>query len=213
MTEIEKASALVDEIQTKRAQHIAKAEKLAAERDEIALTAFTTGGKSRSRLDEIHATLAKHGSELAALDSALKSAHQRVADLRAGEEAAAAQQRAEELSAHVDELAKVFPYVDKNLHAALTGLIAIERGVAALHQKNVAFPTDVQLRLGIVAVLGTFLQQLPRTWWNEIAAGLRYRAPGEKKTALSYWAQIEPSLRNAIRPRVGGAERTDTEAA
>jgi phage replication-related protein YjqB (UPF0714/DUF867 family) len=71
MSEIEKASALVDELETKRAQHIAKAEKLAAERNEIALTAFTAGGKSRSRLDEIHATLAKHGFELAALDSAI----------------------------------------------------------------------------------------------------------------------------------------------
>jgi hypothetical protein len=56
----------------------------------------------------------------------------------------------------------------------------------------------IQLRLGMTAVLGTWLQQLPKLWWNEIAAGLRFRAPNERKSALSYWAQIEPSLRNII---------------
>ena len=44
-SELERASALVDELETKRAQHVAKAEKLAAERDEIALGAFTGNGK------------------------------------------------------------------------------------------------------------------------------------------------------------------------
>jgi chromosome segregation ATPase len=81
-SELEKASALVGELEAKRAQHVAKAEKRAAERDEIALGAFTGNGKQRERVDEIHTTLAKHSSELAALDSALKSAHQRVADRR-----------------------------------------------------------------------------------------------------------------------------------
>jgi hypothetical protein len=89
---------------------------------------------------------------------------------------------------------------------ALRGLIAFERGVAELHQKGVMFPSDIQLRLGMTAVLGTWLQQLPKLWWNEIAAGLRFRAPNERKSALSYWAQIEPSLRNAIAQHLGKPE-------
>jgi hypothetical protein len=52
-SELEKASALVGELEAKRAQHVAKAEKLAAERDEIALGAFTGNGKQRERVDEI----------------------------------------------------------------------------------------------------------------------------------------------------------------
>ena len=90
--------------------------------------------------------------------------------------------------------------------AALNGLTAFERGVVELHQKGVAFPTDVQLRLGMVAVLGTWLQQLPKMWFNELAGGVRFLAPAQRKTALSYWAQLEPSLRNAIGQRLGKPE-------
>ena len=98
--------------------------------------------------------------------------------------------------------------IDDDTVAALKGLIAIERGVEELHQKDVAFPTAVQLRLGIVAVLGTWLQQLPKMWWNELSAGLRFRAPADRQTAMSYWAAIEPSLRRQIAQRTGEVEPT-----
>src|SRR2546429_6784956 len=104
MTEIEKALALVDELETKRAQHIAKAEKLENERDEIALGAFTGDGKNHKRLDEIHTTLARHGSELAAIDAALTAANRRVADLRAAEERVADRLKAEEMRKVVKEI-------------------------------------------------------------------------------------------------------------
>jgi hypothetical protein len=63
--------------------------------------------------------------------------------------------KATELRKHVDELAELPAFVDKHLAAALQGLIAFERGVTELHQKGIEFPTGIQLRLGIVAVLGT----------------------------------------------------------
>jgi hypothetical protein len=116
--------------------------------------------------------------------------------------------RAEEARKTIAELADVFAYTDKHLTAALRGLLAIERGVEELHQKDVAFPTAVQLRLGIVAVIGTFLQQLPKMWWNELSAGLRFRAPADRQTAMSYWGQLEPSLRNQIAQRTGEGEPT-----
>jgi hypothetical protein len=212
-SELERASALVDVLETKRAQHVAKAERLAAERDEIALGAFTGNGKQRERVDEIHTMLAKHSSELAALDSALKSAHQRVADRRAAETRKVDRQKATELLKHVDELAELPAFVDEHLAAALRGLLAYDRGIAELHNKfNVTFPTDVQTRLGMVAVLATFLQKLPQTWFNEIAGGVRYLSPAQRKTASSYFAQVEPSLRTAIKQRTGDAEQ-DARAA
>jgi hypothetical protein len=207
-SELERASALVDELETKRAQHVARAEKLAAERDEIALGAFTGNGKQRERVDEIHTMLVKHSSELAALDSALKSAHQRVADRRAAEARKADRQKAEALRKHVDELAAVPAFIDEHLEAALSGLLAYDRGIAELHTKfSVAFPTDIQTRLGMVAVIATFLQKLPPTWFNEIAGGVRYLSPAQRKTANSYFAQIEAGLRTAIKQRTGDAEQ------
>jgi hypothetical protein len=154
-------------------------------------------GASRT-LSEISTRAIERDQRLREIDAAIAEARERLAAAQAAESAAAGQARAEELRKHVDELSQIPAYIEKHLTAALKGLIAFERGVAELHQLGVAFPTDIQLRLGMVAVLGTWLQQLPKLWWNEIAAGLPFRAPNERKSALSYWAQLEPGLRNII---------------
>jgi hypothetical protein len=123
-------------------------------------------------------------------------------------------QKAAELRKHVDQLADVPAFIDEHLAAALSGLLAYDRGVAELHNKfGVTFPTDVQTRSGMVAVIATFLQKLPQTWFNEIAGGVRYLPPAQRKTASSYFAQVEPSLRTAIKQRLGDAEQMDTGAA
>jgi hypothetical protein len=210
MNDTERAEKILAELRGKREAAVAHGVALGEERTRLAFGAHALGdSKSRKRLDEINRESALHDSELRSLDAAISEAAARVERARQAEEQAADRQRAEEARKVAHELGECFPFVDKHLAAVLKGLLAINDGVAELHQKGVAFPTDVQLRLGIVAVLGTFLQQLPRTWWNEISAGLRYRAPGEKKTALSYWGQIEPSLRNAISQRLGEVQKED----
>jgi hypothetical protein len=195
-SDTEQAEHVLNNLRQKRDAVVAHGIELGDERGKISFAAHTGDKAARQKLDKLNAESVLHESELRSLDAALGEAAARVERARQAEAQAADRRRAEEARALVDELAKVFVYTDQHLMAALKGLIAIERGVAELHQKGVAFPTDVQLRSGIVAVLGTWLQQLPRMWWNEIAAGLRYRAPNEKKTALSYWGQLESSLRN-----------------
>jgi hypothetical protein len=165
--------------------------------------------ESIDKLDEITENILKHDAALRSISAAIEQARSHVAQAQAATLAAANQQRAAELSAHVDELSQVPAYIEKHLTAALNGLTAFERGVAELHQKGVAFPTDIQLRLGMVAVLGTWLQQLPKMWFNEISGGVPFRAPAERKSAISYWTQIEPSLRNAI----GQRGKPESEAA
>jgi hypothetical protein len=211
---VAEAEATVAQLQEKREKFLA--ERLRLESD-MGKHSFAAHARSDMRavaaLDEIATSMARIDGHVREVDLATATANRVLLDARQAEAQAAARQRAEEARKHVDELAEVFPYLDKNLNAALKALFAIDRGVTELHQKGVEFPTGVQLRLGIVAVLGTFLQQLPKTWWNEIAAGLRYRAPADRKTAISYWAQIEPSLRNAIRQHVGDPPKQNEEAA
>jgi hypothetical protein len=198
MNDIGKYEGLIAELTRKREACVQRGAELSDERAAVALAAHTGDAKAAKRLTEIHGLLGTQASELASFDAALKAAGEKLAAAQAAEARAADRQRAAELSAHVDELAQIPAYIEKHLTAALKGLTAFERGVTELHQKGIVFPSDIQLRLGMVAVLGTWLQQLPKLWWNEIAAGLRFRAPNEKKSALSYWAQIEPSLRNII---------------
>jgi hypothetical protein len=196
-SELERASALVDELETKRAQHVAKAEKLAAERDEIALGAFTGNGKQRERVDEIHTTLAKHSSELAALDSALKSARQRVADRQAAEVAAVNRQQAEEARKLIVELGEAFLWLDARLEEAARALIAIDRGFAELRQSGVG-PSETQLRLGLTSVVETWAQTLPKHVHNQLRDGVRFLSPAERRTASEYWARVRASLDNQI---------------
>jgi hypothetical protein len=211
MNDIEKCKTIIAELERKRVACVQRGADLSDERATVALAAHTGDAKAAKRLADIHNALALHGSELASLDVAVKAAGEKLAAAKADQARAANQQRAEELRKHVDELSQIPAYIEKHLTAALKGLIAFERGVAELHQLGVAFPTDIQLRLGMTSVLGTWLQQLPKLWWNEIAAGLRFRAPAERKTAISYWAQLEPSLRNAT--RAGQCEGKSKEAA
>jgi len=189
MNDIEKYQGLIVELERKRADCVQRGTELADERASVALSAHTGDAKAAKRLTEIHGFLGTQASELASFDAALKAAGEKLAAAQAAEARAADQARAEELRKHVDELSQIPAYIEKHLTAALKGLTAFERGVAELHQLGVAFPSDIQLRLGMTAVLGTWLQQLPKLWWNEIAAGLRYRAPADRKTAISYWNQ------------------------
>jgi hypothetical protein len=211
MTDVEKCKTTIAELECKRAACVKRGTELADEQANVALGAHTGDKAARRRLDEINAALALHGSELASLDAALKAAEHLAAAERAVA-TAADRQRAAEMRKIVDEMAEVPAFIDKHLALALRGLFAIERGIAELHRLGVAFPSDTQLRLGVVAALGTWMQQLPRTWYDDLRDG-RYLAPHEKKTFDSYWKALLPSLQSAIKQRVGEAERTNTEAA
>ncbi len=193
MTEIETALALVDELETKRARHIAKGDKLAAERDEIALGAFTGNDKHRKRVDEIHATLGKHSSELAALDSALKSAHQRVADLRQAEARREAKQKAAETQKLVQETGKCFDYLERHLNEAARALIAIDNGFAQLRRDGVVI-SDTQDRIGIATIIQSWAHRIPRRWHDQLRDGFQFLAPGARRTAVEHWRAIQLSL-------------------
>jgi hypothetical protein len=213
MSDVDQAEKTLDTLRAKRDALVAHGIELGETRTQLAFGAHTGDDKARKQLDAINRESALHDSELRSLDAAIAEATKRVAASQAAEAQAADRVRAEEARKTMDELAEVFAYTDKHLLAALKGLIAIERGVEELHLKGVTFPTAVQLRLGIVAVIGTFLQQLPKTWWNELSAGLRYRAPADRQSAMGYWAQIEPSLRNQIAQRTGEPPPTKEKAA
>jgi hypothetical protein len=213
-SDIERAEKILRELQGKRATAVAHGVALGEERMKLAFPVYASDdAKARRRLDEINREDAIRDSELRSLDCAIAEATTRVECAQQAEVRRVGRQKAEALRKHVDELAAVSAFIDEHLARALQGLLAYDRGVAELHNKfGVAFPTDVQTRLGMVAVLATFLQKLPSTWFNEIAGGVRYFSPAQRKTASSYFAQVEAGLRTAIKQRLGDAEQ-DTEAA
>jgi hypothetical protein len=213
MSDTEQAEKILTELRGKREAAVAHGHSLGEERTQLAFGAHALGdSQARKRLDAINRESALHDAELRSLDCAIAEATTRVNRAQQAEVRKVDRQKAAELRKHVDELAELPAFVDKHLAAALQGLIAFEKGVAELHQKGVEFPTGIQLRLGIVAVLGTWLQQLPKAWWGEISAGMRFRGPLDRKTTSSYFKQLEPGLRTAIKQRLGDAEQDERAA-
>jgi hypothetical protein len=210
--EIQKALALVDDLETKRAQHVAKAASLSAERDEIALGAFTGVDRHRKRLDELHAALARHGSELAAMDAAIKSARERLAEAEHAEALADDRAHAAEARKLVAELDQAFAYLDKTMATTAKTLTAIDHVVNELHKLGFAFPSDAQIKLGVTQAICTWEHHLPKHWHAELTGGFRFLAPGERRGFADYWRAVEVPLNNQIRARLSEPHKKDVAA-
>jgi DNA repair exonuclease SbcCD ATPase subunit len=213
MTEVEKCEAIITELRRKRELLIGRGHRLGEERTKLSFSAHAEADKTaQKRLDTVHDELGRFESELKSVDEAIAEAEKRRVAAQAAEAQAAAKAEADEARKLVKEIGECFPYLDRHLTEAARALIAIHDGIAKLHQAGFAFPSEAQLRLGIAAIIQTWAHNLPRSWHDQLRDGMQFLPPHQRKTAISYWAAIEPSLQNAIRQRLGEAER-DTEAA
>jgi hypothetical protein len=212
MTMTDDAEHTLANLQQKREALVARSHRLGEEQSKIAFSAHTGDQAAKKRLDKINADAALHDSELRSLDSAIAEGTARVEAARQAEARAADRQRAAEARKLVKELGEVFPYLDRKLEEAGNALIAINDGIAKLHELGIKHPDDRQLRLGVATILQSWAHRLPRSWHDQLRDGFEFLAPGRRQTAVGYWKAIEPSLQNTIRQATGEAERT-TEAA
>jgi hypothetical protein len=169
-------------------------------------------GASRS-LDEIGKRAIERDQRLRELDCAIFEARDRCRLAQESEQRATNQQRAEEAHKLVCELGEVFPYLDRKLAEAANALIAIDDGIAKLHQAGFQFPSDSQLRLNICAIIETWAMRLPKHFHNQLRDGVRFLAPHERKTGVQYWAQIQASIDNQITQRLDKTEQSKKERA
>jgi hypothetical protein len=215
---VAEAAETLDTLTHKREVCVQRGVELAGERDSIALAACTGDVKAAKRMTEIHSAIAAQSSELAAFDSALKSAGEELAAAQAAEQQAADRQLAEEAKKLARELGECFPYLDRHLTEAARALIAINDGFAKLHALGFAAPSDAQLRIGIATILQSWAHRLPRSWHEQLRDGFQFLGPLQRRTAAQYWSALEASL---IRQRLGEApapqpptaKQTRTEAA
>jgi chromosome segregation ATPase len=70
---VEKAEAVVAQLEQKRAACMKHGTELQDERANVALDAHTGDAKARQRLNEINSEIAVHASELASLDAAMRA--------------------------------------------------------------------------------------------------------------------------------------------
>jgi hypothetical protein len=211
---VAEAQAIIERLQAQREKLARRQGEHEVERQRLAYRARVEADPEASRrLSDMADEAVRNRHQLRDIDAALVTARERFAAAERVEAQKADRQKAKEMRKLVGEVGECFPYLGHHLEEAARALIAINDGSAKLHAAGFAFPSDQQLRLGIAAIIQTWAHSLPRSWHQELRDGLRFLAPHERKTAVSYWAQIEASIDRQITERLGEAERTDEEAA
>jgi hypothetical protein len=212
MSDIEKCAAVIRGLEAKREVAAKRGRELMDERSAIALAAHTGDSKAEKRLTEVNAALALHADEVESLDAAIEAAGEKLAAAERAEADKEAKREAAELRHHVDELGEVFPWLDEKLEEAARAFVAIDRGFAQLRQSGVG-PSDAQLRLGVASIIETWLHRLPQSWHNQLRDGVRFLAPGDRRSAVQYWTAIAASLNRQISSKLndgGGAKQHAT---
>jgi hypothetical protein len=212
-SDIEQAEHVLNNLRQKRVAAGVRGHGLGEESTKLAFAAHTGDKAARQKLDKVNAEVALFESELRSLDSAIAEGTARVEAARQAEAQAADRQRAAEARKLVKELGEVFPYLDRKLEEAGNALIAINDGIAKLHELGIKHPDDRQLRLGVATILQSWAHRLPRSWHDHLRDGFEFLAPGRRQTAVGYWKAIEPSLQNTIRQATGEAEQPNKERA
>jgi hypothetical protein len=197
MPDIEHASALVDQLQDKRAALLSQIEETAILRQAIAFDAHTGDENARQKLDAINKDSVTHGLELESIDAAIKEAQSRLASAQHVEEIATARANAEALH----QLVEAFVTHGSELDAALASMVresrALRETLSKMHSLGCAFPSHDQLdALGNLA-LATSLMATPFKRYYE------HVAPGERRSftdLVNGWGQrIEE---NMVTPRL-----------
>lgn len=201
MSNIQKAEAIVRDLEDKRRSLVQKATELTDERQRVSFAAHTGDQAARKKLDRVNADLALHESEMASILSAIAEANVRVG--AAQREAAATEDRAaaKELSAELKRFADHGQKLDVALQAMVEHGQALEQSLIRINQLGSPAPNRAQLdTLGALAIHSSLMQ----TPW---AREFRHLAPRERKTFSSlvqaWCAQIAPSIAR----RLGTQER------
>jgi hypothetical protein len=211
MTDVEQAEHVLNNLRQKRDAVVARGVELGEEQAKLAFAAHAGGdAKAKKRLDEINRESALHDSELRSLDAAIGEAGARVQQARAASAAEKDKAAALALRATVAEIGEAVRYADVHFGKAIDALNAVNGALDQIHASGESFPTNMQFAANAERALKTALMQLPRVWWRDFGQHL---APNERRTFTSFWAEMEKSLENRIRPRLGESERTDTEHA
>jgi hypothetical protein len=212
MSEIEKAISIVDDLETRKAQHIADGQKLEAERATIALDAFTGNDKARKRLDFINASINTRTSELAAIEAAIAKAHQRVEGLRQEQAAAADRQRAKQAQVIAEKIGARL----KRAHAALNNgfeeIAAAEQELSELHKHGVQHPGHAAFRVNCVLSLKTLLRKLPTVWRRDFADRVEL-GHSERLTLITFWSAVQTSIDRQLAVRLGNEAKAKEPAA
>jgi hypothetical protein len=155
-TSVADAEQVIHDLEAKRDALVQRGRQLDQIRASYAFAAHARNDEmARRKLDQVHKETAEHGSELASIDAALKTAQQR---LEAAKQHQAKQADREQAKALRDALQQFIQHaagVDSALEVLVTSCNGLQQSLTAMHRSGSQFPSDAQLQsLGGRVLLG-----------------------------------------------------------
>lgn len=148
MTDLEKAQAIVADLETRRAAVMARQDKAAKDRKAVAYDALATGDKvAGTKLQLINNAAMTAATELASLDAALAEARRRVAAAEAAEALAAERERMRGVTALTQHIRERAARLDELLRDTVAEYDGFLNAVHELHSAGFTQPN-----LALVAV-------------------------------------------------------------
>jgi hypothetical protein len=201
MTKVEKAQAVLADLQAKREALIARGHELDERRQEVAFAAHTGSKAERAKLDEVNSESITFEYDLKALDAAIAEATKRLAAADAAEAQAKERDDARKLREVVDRFVAHAVAVDKAFQTIVRQTNSLEKVLREIHILGCPFPSSAQLDSLGARALGTAIMQTPfRKAFEHLAPSERQHFP----QLVRQWAdRVE---HNFIKPRLGERE-------
>lgn len=195
MTDLEKASAVVADLEARRAAVVAQQDKAAEDRRGVAFAAIVDGKEAAMRqLGKINDFAIKAATELASLDAALVEARRRVAEAEAAEALAAEKEKMRGVATVTTALRAHAVKLDELLIALVAEYEALISGVVELQQAGFSQPSLALMAVNAPravqsALIGTNLESerippLQRHTFAELVSAWVAHADARAKTVL-----------------------------
>jgi hypothetical protein len=203
------AQQVIHDLQAKRDALIERGRQLDQVRASYAFAAHARNDETaRRKLDQVHRETAEHGSELASIDAALKTAQQRLEAAQRYEAKQADREQAKALRDVLRQFGQHAASVDSVLEVLVASCNGLQESLTAMHRCGSTFPSDAQLQsLGGRVLLGALSKTPFRRNFETLP-------PLERDRSMArIVAQWSDTVERSIQQRLGDQTTNTTEAA
>jgi hypothetical protein len=203
------AERVIGDLEKKRDALVARGNEMATIRASYAFAAHARNDETaRRKLDQINRETAEHGSELASIDAALKTAQQRLEAARRLEAKQADREQALALRQALKQFCEHGAGVDAALEVLVASCNGLQESLTAMHRCGSNFPTDAQLQsLGGRVLLGALSKTPFRRNFETVPPLERDRSMAR---IVAQWCD---TVERSIQQRLGDGQTTNTTEA
>src|SRR5262249_31022719 len=204
------AQKIVDELESKKRDLAAARANDEATMASVSYEAHTGDQSAAAKLETLRERALRRDLELQNIESAIAEAKRHVAAAQEAEALAERKRCAAEARVVIDRIDSLFASADTHFKQAFDALNAADGRIEELHRLGFDFPTAGQLRANIIYAFETAMMALPKYLWSELSrSGLRFLAPGHRRTFSQFWSQMSASLGREIATRLSEAKQKE----